>query len=209
METTDTAKGAELSSTPESPQLVAELTQTLAKGKKPLSTTGADFQSMVSELKRHYAFSEKPGEESESSSLTLDAIETTFQFAPAATDVDYKWMYVEPLLNQAANLLDRCLMTRNERDELAIQKFSLERDLEEFFGSYAIYNDEIDAGLYTVPYERALYEALAENEEQTYVDAARKEIKQVIDRIANTSSYWHLESLTICLSQSSSRTTKL
>jgi hypothetical protein len=183
MQAPDDFKSGNHSAANKSVPLSSEIAKALKSGKVPLSSHSKEIEAAFTALQSQYSFSDQASLDGGAKVPTLECIEARFEFTKLESDIEYRSLHVEPLLNQAANLLDRCLAARNERDELAIQKFNLERDLEEFFGTYEIYNREIEAGLYTIPYERAVYESLAESEAETYGDAARREIGQLIDRI--------------------------
>jgi hypothetical protein len=156
--------------------MTGELREVRVNGRKPLERDTRSWDVFVEALKNNYDL-DTPQFQAAS---TLNPIEKGFVFKKADEDEHYRILHVEPLLDQAANLLDRCVAARQERDQYAIEKFKLETDLDFFFKTDEINDREIKSGLYTVPYERAVYDALAESELEAYADAAKDELNKAI-----------------------------
>jgi hypothetical protein len=156
-----------------------ELTESVHAGRTGLPRDTQNWDVFVQNIKKYYVVDSPQFAPAE----TLAHIEKDFVFETTPTDEEYRPLHVEPLLDQAANLLDRCLSARYERDRLAIEKFKLETDLEQFFRTDQINDEEVKAGLFTVPYEKALLDSLAESEVETFTTDAQKEINKSIQLI--------------------------
>jgi hypothetical protein len=89
-------------------------------------------------------------------------IESSFKFSPLDTDAEFQPLHVEGLLEQASRLLERCTTIRAEYERLQLDKWKLQVELDRFFRLQAIHDRERAAGLDTLAYERAVFEAGAE-----------------------------------------------
>ena len=78
-------------------------------------------------------------------------IDSGFRFAAEPNDEDFSFMQVEPLLDQAADLLDRALRDRATYDELAAKYVRLKMEIEEYAELDAIHAEEEANGVYDVP----------------------------------------------------------
>jgi hypothetical protein len=59
-------------------------------------------------------------------------------------------------LNQASDLLERASQARDQIKEKSAKAAALALEIADFFENDAIHQDEIDAGIYTTPYEVSL-----------------------------------------------------
>jgi hypothetical protein len=96
---------------------------------------------------------------------------------------------VEPLLDQAVNLLDRCLVDRAQRDLYLVEWFKLKMELEQFLRLDDVLKREIASGLYTLPYQRALQESAAEQRIPGFYDLAAFHIDRIIKRQTTDDSF--------------------
>ena len=119
-------------------------------------------------------------------SNALLPLERAFEFKSQPSDTEYRYLQVEPLLDQSASLLDRCITDRAQRDLYAVEAFKNKLELEQFFQLEDIHDDEIKAGLYTLPYVRAKLDGSAEQQLSYWYDLAAKEIDRIISNGAQT-----------------------
>jgi hypothetical protein len=97
-------------------------------------------------------------------------IEFGFTFARTAQDDDFTPLHIEPLIDQAADLLDRCLRDRNAYDENAAKMLQLSLELGEYKELDAIHAEEERNQIYEVPAKQSSSEAFSENIAQSYQD---------------------------------------
>lgn len=88
-------------------------------------------------------------------------IEAGFHFNSARNDTDYVWLQIEPLIDQAADLLDRGLQDRAIWDEMSIKYLDLLLELKEFAELDRIHQEEEAAGLYSTPWKESMAEHAA------------------------------------------------
>ena len=93
----------------------------------------------------------------------IPAIESGFQFTPQESDADFNYLHAESLLDEAAMLLKECTAARGERDQLQIEKWKLQLDLDRLLRLDQIQERERQAGIDTLPYECAAIESAAEH----------------------------------------------
>lgn len=92
----------------------------------------------------------------------LASLSSGFTFSSSPQDDDFRFWHVEALINQAADLLDRCLRERAAWEENVSRAFELRLVVEEFAQLDKIHEQEILAGYYTLAYKGSCNEALAE-----------------------------------------------
>jgi hypothetical protein len=81
---------------------------------------------------------------------TLLQIEAGFTFVAQPEDTDFSYLHIEPLIDQASDLLDRGIRDRATYDELAAKMLLLNLELVEFSELDAIHQQEEAAGYYDV-----------------------------------------------------------
>ena len=113
----------------------------------------------------------------------IPAIESLFKFSALESDGELNYLQVESLLDQAAGLLERCTQARSERDRLQREKWTLQLELERFLRLDGIQERERQAGLDTLPYERAALESGAENSLETNHRSAEAELKDLTEEL--------------------------
>ena len=87
-----------------------------------------------------------------------------FKWSPIPSPFDsFRPQQVDLLLNQAADILDRCLRDRLEWEDKQVKWVSLAIEVIDFLQRDEIHNREIESGLYTAPFTEATYERQAVN----------------------------------------------
>jgi hypothetical protein len=81
-------------------------------------------------------------------SFYFDRIEKGFLFAARSEDQDFIYLHVEPLLDQAADLLDRGIRERAQWDDLAAKAATLGLEIAEYKALDAIHTEEEKQGFY-------------------------------------------------------------
>lgn len=112
--------------------------------------------------------------------LLVDLQQVVADLLPDASFA-YVGLHIEPLLQEAAELLNRGLADREKWRELGKVQFRLRQELDEFAELDAIHEKEIHAGIYEVSYQAALaeYEESVEKEKATRV--AISYAKKILD----------------------------
>jgi hypothetical protein len=118
----------------------------------------------------------------------LFEIEKSFKFSRLSSDEDFRYQHVEPLLDQTANLLDRCIVDRAQRDLFLVEWFKLKVELEQFLRLDEVLKNEVSAGLYTLPYERAIQEGIAEKQIVYFYSLAKRWMDNIGDRATSNDS---------------------
>jgi hypothetical protein len=114
-----------------------------------------NFQSIAFSLNLESAV---PAIDPESESTNFLEFVNSPNFSFASAD-DFQPLQVEHMLEQAAILLERCLVERAEWNELREKAFELLLEIMEFIEIDTIHQDEIAAGFYTVAFEQSRAEA--------------------------------------------------
>jgi hypothetical protein len=82
---------------------------------------------------------------------------------PDDMTVRYFPQHIESLLNQAADLLDRCVMAQLEWSDRAAKAAAISLEILDYIETDKIHQDEIAAGIYTVPFKQSFAEWKAYN----------------------------------------------
>lgn len=96
-------------------------------------------------------------------------IESGFIFAQQPNDTDFSYLHIEPLIDQASDLLDRGIRDRASYDDIASKWMLLVLELTEFAQLDAIHQQEEVAGYYDVPAKQSYSDYLTE----AYTGSAR------------------------------------
>jgi hypothetical protein len=163
---------AELSIEPQRGAAVDQ--RAIDEGRKPLTARRKDTAAIGSKVAELYGI---PAE----GLATIPPIESRFKFSPLDSDSEFNPLHLEQLLDQAASLLDRCMEERSRRDALQIEKWRLQLDLDRFFRLDNIQQRERQAGLDTLPYERAVMDGGAERSLEEYHKKAEVQRKTLMD----------------------------
>ncbi|MCI0538005.1 MAG: hypothetical protein L0Z50_22545 [Verrucomicrobiales bacterium] len=89
-------------------------------------------------------------------------IESGFTFKRNPTDTDFSPLHIEPLLDQAADLLDRGLRDRAVWDDQSVKALELWLELHEYKELDTIHSEEERSGVYEVPWKISNGELRAE-----------------------------------------------
>lgn len=144
------------------------------EGRKPLPQRRKDTAEIETRVKTLYGFSP-------SGLDAIPVIETGFQFTALKSDEEFHFLQVEPLLEQSAALLERCAVDREKRDDLQIEKWKLQLEMDQFLRLNQIRQREREAGADTLAYERAMLDSAAERSiEESHKDA-EAQLKALMD----------------------------
>jgi hypothetical protein len=144
------------------------------EGRKPLPSRRPDVAALRAQASALYGIPP-------AGLAALAPIETGFKFSPLESDEEFHYLQVEPLLEQAAELLRGCLSERARRDELAIEKWKLQLELDQFFRVDQVHERERQAGIDTLPYERAALEGAAEGSSGQNHGKAEEQLKTLLE----------------------------
>jgi hypothetical protein len=95
--------------------------------------------------------------------VALRRIESGFAFVAQREDSDFSFLHIEPLLDQAADLLDRGIRDRASADDQTSKMAALLLEIHEFAELDRIHHLEEAAGLYDYPHDQSRAEADAES----------------------------------------------
>lgn len=115
---------------------------------------------------------------------SLLRIEQGFAFLHQAEDNDFSPLHIEPLIDQAADLLDRGLRDRAVWDDLAAKMLTLALEIHEYAELDKIHSEEEKQGVYEVPARVSQADLSASQSEVLYSDY----IKSIINNVAGTFS---------------------
>ncbi len=82
-------------------------------------------------------------------------IEVDFIFKKKPLDSEFSIFHIEPLIDQASDLMERAINGRKEWDELSVKYFELSLELFEYFDLDEIHNEEEQAGLYDIAWKQS------------------------------------------------------
>jgi hypothetical protein len=92
-------------------------------------------------------------------------------------------LHIEPLLDQCQELVNRALQDRRLYEELASKAFQTKLELQEFERLNRIHSDEIATGAYTVPYKKAYYDRVADDNANKSTTTASNVVTGTYNRI--------------------------
>jgi hypothetical protein len=127
----------------------------IEQGRKPLNPRRKDAAAIRAKALELYGI---PA----GGSAPIPAIDSQFKFSPLASDQNFHSLHVEALLARAASHLQRCAAERARRDLLLAERWKMQLELDAFFRLETLHARERQAGLDTLPYERATIEGAAE-----------------------------------------------
>jgi len=148
-------------------------------GRKPLAARRADIAALRAKATEVYGV---PA----SGLPIIPAIESQFQFAAREWDADFNHRHAQSLLDQAAALLERCAVARSEHDRLHLEKWKLHVELDRSLRLEQIQERELQAGVHTLPYERAAVESAAENSLETNYGNAEAVLKELTEDLVSS-----------------------
>lgn len=101
--------------------------------------------------------------------------------------------HVESLLNQAADLFDRCLAAQLEWDDRAAKAATIGLEVLDYTETDKIHQEEIEAGIYTVPYKQSLAEWKAYEATQGGLTDVKKQVDYGGENLWNEERCrWHV-----------------
>src|ERR1035437_7447755 len=106
----------------------------------------ASWHGVEFDAKRLYGVS---SDLASASTLQIGNISESFSYTAHANDSAFRYQFVELLLDQAADLLERALANRREWNLLAARSFEVAADIQQYFELDKIHQEETAAGFYT------------------------------------------------------------
>jgi hypothetical protein len=144
------------------------------EGRKPLTPRRKDAEAIRTRARQLYGV---PA----TGLAAIPSIESLAKFSSLESDEEFLYLHVEALLDQAASLLERCRAERSERDALQIEKWKLQIELDQASRLDQLHQRQRQAGLDTLPYERAVFEAAAERSLEVSHRNVEAQLKGLMD----------------------------
>lgn len=133
------------------------------------------FQEIVSVLEKQYRIT-SDGNLTGRFQRNFLPIGSNFTFESVSTDEEFRHLHVEPLLDQAADLLERAIRDRAEWDDKAVKTLNLALELNEYKELDIIHQEEEAEGFYELPFQQSSADYDAEN-------ASKKEHNQLVNYV--------------------------
>ncbi|MDR4496745.1 MAG: hypothetical protein MRK02_02285 [Candidatus Scalindua sp.] len=111
----------------------------------------------------------------------LLSLDTNLTFKSQEPDKNLRSFQVETLLSQAADLLRRAKILRSEWQDKANKAVNLRLEILEYLINDTIHQDEIKAGIYTLPYKRSVSEVNALTARKEGLQYVSSVIKSTLD----------------------------
>jgi hypothetical protein len=146
------------------------------EGRKPLGSQRTDVAALRAKASELYGI---PA----GGLAPILTIESLFQFSPLESDRELNYLQVESLLDDADGLLERCSVARSQRDQLQMEKWKLQLELERFLRLDGVQERERQAGLDTLPYERTALDSGAESSLESNHKSAEAELRELTDEL--------------------------
>ncbi|GJQ60906.1 MAG: hypothetical protein D8M57_15400 [Candidatus Scalindua sp. AMX11] len=139
----------------------------IGNGEQPFYRDEKRWAKIVKRFYELYMPIRVEGKDDPDPSLFLDgpldpnllSLESRFIFKSEEIDEELQGFQVELLLSDAADLLGRAMTHRTRWQERAVKATSLRLEILEYLINDAIHQDEIEAGIYTLPYKRSVAES--------------------------------------------------
>lgn len=122
-------------------------TATIKDALRAKAGVGIEPAAPVAIDKRAVEEGRKPLPAAQKDAAAVPSIDGSFKFSPLPSDEEFNYLHVEPLLDQAADLLERCMAEKAQHDLLQIEKWKLERELDQLSRFNQIEERERQAGL--------------------------------------------------------------
>lgn len=151
----------------------------VAEGRKPLPTRRQDVATLRTKIKELYGIPATGG----AALLSIDAL---FKFSPVDSDAEFNYLQVEPLLEHARVLLERCASYRLRSDQLQAEKWKLQLELDRFLRLDQIAGQERETGAATLGYERAVLESAAEQRQEEHHKSAEMQLKDLTNDLVGS-----------------------
>ncbi len=151
----------------------------IEEGRKPLASRRKDIEALKSRAIELYGI---PPE----GLSALPPIEARLPSGPGGADEDFQYLQVEPLLEEAGRLLERCSSEGSDRDRLQIEKWKLQLELDRFFRFDQLEELERTEGFDTLPYERAARDTAAEQSVEEHQRNAETQWKGLMEDLLSS-----------------------
>lgn len=119
-------------------------------------------------------------------------IEAGFTYSKTASDTDFQPLHVEPLLDQAADLLERAIRERGQWDEIAAKAVQLSLELSEYQALDAIHKEEEAAGVYLLDSKTSAADLTADGGFVSSMNSAASQQGTVESHIDDTTQHYGL-----------------
>ena len=165
---------------------------TLTEGKQALPTSASHRDDVANRLRDAYgaffvdARAAQLGSPIQASELLVPIEKCAQHREVKLVQPEFRELHIEPLLDQAASLLDRCLADRAQRNALGVEAFRAKLEIDQFLAQEVVLQKEIAAGLYTVPLERAIEDQKAEAAVANSYKNANGEYDRIAQRVNAT-----------------------
>lgn len=156
------------------PAPVATDQRAVDEGRKPVLPRRKDTAEIETRIKTMYAVPPAGLD-------AIPAIESGFQFTAVKSDEEFHFMQVESLLEQSTSLLERCAVDRDKRDNLQLEKWKLQLEVDQFLRLHLIRLRERETGADTLAYERAVLDSAAERNIEESQKNAEAQLKALMD----------------------------
>jgi hypothetical protein len=160
----------------ETPPAVALDQRSIGDGRKPFASRRTDIAAIRAKAVELYGI---PA----AGLAPAQTIDAAFKFAPLESDAEFNSLHVEPLLEQSEALLDRCAAAKSRYDELQMEKWKLQVELDRFLRLDQVAEQEFAAGVATLPYERATLESAAESRLESNHKSADAELSGLAEEL--------------------------
>jgi hypothetical protein len=154
----------------DTPVPIASDQEAIEKGRAPLPSRHKDTAALQASATQLYG--------------PIQTIDAAFKFSPLESDADFNYLHVEPLLEQASLVLNRCREHKRRWDELQTENWRLLQELDHFFRLLPIEDREREAGADTLPYQRAILESAAAHSLQENHKQAEAQLQALLDNLA-------------------------
>lgn len=121
-----------------------------------------------------------------------------FSFYQDDMDDQFIESHVEPLIDQAADLLDRCLKDRSTYDDLCSKLLYVLVEVEEFRKLDQIHLDEQKAGIYETPYNVSLAQYEAERHYQASLKAVQQSLSTTFETTLDNNTVNEVRNAMLC-----------
>lgn len=147
----------------------------IENGRKPLTARRQDVAALQAKFRDLYE-----------TGTALPRIDATFKFTPAESDADFNYLHVEPLLEHASKLLDRCALYRSAWDELQTAKWSILLEVDQSLRGVQVDERDREAGGDTLHYRRVSLESAAEQSLQQNHKGAETQLRALTNDLVES-----------------------
>jgi hypothetical protein len=120
---------------------------------------------------------------------TAFAVDNGFKYAGNAAESEFSYFHVETLLNQVADLLDRCILEREKFEDESTRAAKLALEVKEFLTNDSLLRSLIRDGLFKLPLEFAIADRLSLANQQMYWTIAYQHHKEAAESINSIDQY--------------------